>query len=236
MEIISFNEAATANGRIEKFNANPDSNSGIVTVPKVIGAGESVTIPAGRVAVLPNVQVDGTLNIDGEVFVPSGSGISATEIDATTVKQNGNVVANDSAVVHKTGNETIAGVKTFTSSPIVPTPTTDMQATTKAYVDANAGISLATANSYDLGVGQTWQDRTASRVSGVTYTNSTGKPIMVLLAFSNAILVSIDAIPAFTANNEGLASATSNISLIIPSGSTYRFSSDYGITKWMELR
>lgn len=32
-----------------------------------------MTIPAGRVAVLPNVQVDGTLNIDGEVFIPSGS-------------------------------------------------------------------------------------------------------------------------------------------------------------------
>ena len=76
MDIISFNEAATANGRIEKFIKDPDSNSGIVTVPKVIGAGENITIPAGRVAVLPNVQVDGTLNIDGEVFVPSGSVIT----------------------------------------------------------------------------------------------------------------------------------------------------------------
>jgi len=28
-----------------------------------------------------------------------------------------------------------------------------------------------------IGVGQTWQDMTSSRVSGVTYTNSTGKPI-----------------------------------------------------------
>ena len=73
MDIISFNEAATANGRIKKFIENPDSNSGIVTVPKVIGARESVTVPAGRVAILPNVQVDGTLNIEGEVFIPAGS-------------------------------------------------------------------------------------------------------------------------------------------------------------------
>ena len=35
--------------------------------------------------------------------------------------------AVDSAVVHNTGNETIGGIKTFTSSPIVPTPTTDSQ-------------------------------------------------------------------------------------------------------------
>lgn len=75
MDIISFNEAATANGRIEKFISNPDSNSGVLTQPKVIGAGESVTIPAGRMAVLPNVQVDGTLNIEGEVFIPTGSAI-----------------------------------------------------------------------------------------------------------------------------------------------------------------
>ena len=116
MDIISFNEAATANGRIEKFIENPDSNSGIVTVPKVIGAGENITIPAGRVAVLPNVQVDGTLNVEGEVFIPTG--------------------ATFSKVVETEGNQIIADVKTFTSSPIVPTPTTDTQAVNKVYVDS----------------------------------------------------------------------------------------------------
>lgn len=44
----------------------------------------------------------------------------------------------DSAV-QDTGAETIAGVKTFSSSPIVPAPTTDLQAATKKYVDDNAG-------------------------------------------------------------------------------------------------
>ena len=73
MDIISFNEAATANGRIEKFIENPDSTSGIVTVPKTIASGETITIPAGRVAVLPNVQIDGVLNVEGEVFIPSGA-------------------------------------------------------------------------------------------------------------------------------------------------------------------
>ena len=43
--------------------------------------------------------------------------------------------AADSAVVHNTDAETVAGVKTFTSSPLVPTPTTDYQASTKKYVD-----------------------------------------------------------------------------------------------------
>lgn len=91
---------------------------------------------------LPNVQVDGTLNIEGEVFVPTGASISATEIDVTIVKQNGNVVANDNAVVHKTGDETIEGVKTFTSSPTVPTPTNGNQAVNKEYVDSGAGATF----------------------------------------------------------------------------------------------
>lgn len=47
--------------------------------------------------------------------------------------------ANDADVVHDTGNETVAGIKTFSSSPIVPTPTTDFQAATKKYVDDNGG-------------------------------------------------------------------------------------------------
>lgn len=37
--------------------------------------------------------------------------------------------------VGKAGNETVAGIKTFSSSPIVPAPTTDLQASTKKYVD-----------------------------------------------------------------------------------------------------
>jgi hypothetical protein len=46
--------------------------------------------------------------------------------------------------VATTGNETIAGVKTFSSSPVVPAPTTDLQAATKKYVDALAIVTDAT--------------------------------------------------------------------------------------------
>lgn len=42
----------------------------------------------------------------------------------------------DGQFVKLTGNETIAGVKTFSSSPIVPTPTTNFQVANKEYVDS----------------------------------------------------------------------------------------------------
>ncbi|MFA5626269.1 MAG: hypothetical protein WC965_02175 [Thiohalomonadaceae bacterium] len=67
---------------------------------------------------------------------------------ATTLEQRtpANVLSDigaaaDSDVVKLSGDQTIAGVKTFSSSPIVPTPTTDTQAATKKYVDDNAGGS-----------------------------------------------------------------------------------------------
>lgn len=109
MDAVSYSLASKQAQRIEKFIENPDSTSGIVTVPKVIEAGENVTIPTGRVAVLPNVQVDGTLNIDGEVFIPSGATFGdlesqiAVKADTSYVntqldlKQNV-LVANDLAV------------------------------------------------------------------------------------------------------------------------------------------
>ena len=45
----------------------------------------------------------------------------------------------NSLKVNKVGNETIADIKTFSSSPIVPTPVTDMQVSTKKYVDDTKG-------------------------------------------------------------------------------------------------
>jgi hypothetical protein len=54
------------------------------------------------------------------------------------------VTAEQAGAVATTGDETVAGVKTFSSSPIVPAPTTDLQAATKKYVDDNAGGGSST--------------------------------------------------------------------------------------------
>ena len=69
MDIISYNEGATANGRIEKFNANPDSNSGIITQPRIIGVGETALIKSGRQAILADTLVEGDLVIEADADV-----------------------------------------------------------------------------------------------------------------------------------------------------------------------
>ncbi len=56
-------------------------------------------------------------------------------INGVSFNGSANITIADSTKVALTGNETIAGIKTFSSSPIVPTPTTNTQATNKQYVD-----------------------------------------------------------------------------------------------------
>jgi len=64
--------------------------------------------------------------------------VSKAQVGLSNVP-NTDFTSSIAAKVSKTGNETVAGVKTFSSSPIIPAPTTDLQAATKKYVDDNAG-------------------------------------------------------------------------------------------------
>lgn len=130
MDIISFNEAATANERIERFNASPDSNYGILTQPKVIGAGETVRIESGRQAVLADMVVRGDLVIEAgaDVLMLAGEGYSklvGERLDAL-----------DSSTVKLTGDQIISGAKTFASSLKVPSPIDNNDVANKQYVDA----------------------------------------------------------------------------------------------------
>jgi len=92
----------------------------------------------------------------------------------------------------------------------------------------------------EIGVGQTWQDVTSSRVSGVTYTNSTGKPITAVVNVRDA--QTTDGLTAFVGatrviyiSDVGLGEPP--FTFIIPDGSTYK--SDYSpniLVSWVELR
>lgn len=69
-----------------------------------------------------------------------------TGLTGTTIhSQLSSIATADTNNVKLTGNQTIDGVKTFSSSPIVPTPTTDYQASTRKFVtDSVMGIVVPT--------------------------------------------------------------------------------------------
>ena len=81
----------------------------------------------------------------GEYYAGTGLSLSSNTFSLNSATQSTLATvsgkADDSAVVKLTGAQSVAGVKTFSDSPIVPTPTTDYQVATKKYVDDNAGGS-----------------------------------------------------------------------------------------------
>ena len=97
MDILSYNEASTANGRIEKFNANPDSNSGIITQPRIIKAGETASIKSGRQAILADTVVEGDLLIeaDADVLMLASSVITLDYIVLKSATKNWKIKVDD---------------------------------------------------------------------------------------------------------------------------------------------
>jgi len=161
---------------------------------------------------------DKTTPADSDIFATRETGGLLKKLSWANIK-----ASLDSLYVKLTGNQTIAGVKTFSSSPIVPTPTTNNQVANKAYVDSKA-----------IGEGQTWQDVTSSRAVATTYTNTTGRTIHVLISANCNTLATFE-VSGGSINVQDTSSALSVVSAPIPSGGTYRLSGGSEL-KWLELR
>jgi hypothetical protein len=83
-------------------------------------------------------------NLDASSWESDGTGfikpkddnkVKVEHIDGAVTNSDLDDYALDADVVKLTGNQSIDGIKTFTSSPVVPAPTTDFQTATKKYVD-----------------------------------------------------------------------------------------------------
>ncbi len=92
----------------------------------------------------------------------------------------------------------------------------------------------------EIGVGQAWQSFTVGtqRISGTTYTNSTGKPITVFLNINintggGATMV-INGLS--TTINVGYSGVLIPYTIIVPNGNTYQITAPQGISIWAELR
>ena len=87
-----------------------------------------------------------------------------------------------------------------------------------------------------IGVGQTWQDMSATRTVGTTYTNSTGKPIqaMITLGSNSSYNVQLLLGGTFTEVFTGSGNARLVFQGIIPDGVSYRANGAY--VSWFELR
>jgi len=209
-----------------------------------------------------NLSVTGTSTLTGNVTAPTQSSSDNSTKVATTafvtdkVGTLGTMASQNATAVAITGG-TITGLSsplpvasggtgatTSTGSgnnvlSVSPTLTTPNLGTPSTIVLTNA---TGTANSLNAGIGvnQTWQNVASSRAYSVTYTNSTGKPIMVKVVGTGAVnnlVFYIDGNELEVETNLGSAQFVT-VGGIVPNGSTYSCVGQGGLSvyRWHELR
>lgn len=184
-----------------------------------------------------------------DAFRALGSAQAATEIATTVFQAAFNAFTNADALragntISRAGEAGYATPQNFVST---RPRNIALVACIKAFGEIDepeqilAANVLTTINSISvggLGVNQTWQNVTGSRVGGTTYTNSTGNPIMVNIVrgqrgYVNSISLTVGGVNvarSVTASDSG-----STMSAIVPNGATYVLSAnDFDV--WVELR
>lgn len=193
-----------------------------------------------------------TTGITGTLLVSNG-GTGATSITSgSLVKGNGTnafTAATSAEIATAIGSTAVTNATNATNSTNATnvvsggTIASNVTATTQSNGDNSTKVST-TAHVYGMGIGwgQTWQDMTSSRAIGTTYTNSTGKPIMVSIycittGASQIVTLTVGGVAVAKQQGDTTnGAAASSISAIIPSGTTYVLSGNRTLSLWAELR
>ena len=219
------------------------------------------TLTAAGVADVGNLSVSGTTTLTGTATAPTvtPSTDSSTKIATTAFVQSvagglGTMASQNANSVTITGGS-INGVSGTNSSMTVGNATNATNATNVTGTIAS-GVTATTqtngdnstkvattgyAQSMAIGWSQTWQDVSGSRSLGTTYTNSTGKPIMVSVTTystynpSTSITVGGVLVSFSEPNTNGGNNAYASAQAIVPNGATYVVNGAY-VYLWAELR
>ena len=109
-------------------------------------------------------------------------------------------------------------------------------------VTGNWVLTSFDASPLGIGFNQTWQDVTSSRSAGVTYTNTTNKPIVLSIVHTSingtAITsLTVSGIEVTRQQPDGAGLYTYKQQVIVPKDATYLFTLGSGsISYWRELR
>ncbi|PVZ89973.1 hypothetical protein C9426_00910 [Serratia sp. S1B] len=160
--------------------------------------------------------------------VTAGAYGSATSVPSISVDAKGRVTSATNTPI-QAGSTTQAGILQLVND--LTTGGTGKSLT------AEQGKIL---NAQDFGVGQTWQNLTASRVVETSYTNTTGKLIIIKVYFTQTsagdIAVYVNGFSVVIANMNG---QSYTLSCEVPAGAAYKLSASpatINLWRWAELR
>lgn len=217
---------------------NPDTGSGTAWVPGFqYGVTALASLTGGTVTPTPAQAAKGTITLAGTltsaltIVLPAwlkdwditNNTTGAFTVIVKTAAGSGVTIPQNGVPTRVTGD----GTNIVQVAPNIATPTTATQAVRYDQV---------------IGVGQTLQDVTASRALTTVYTNTTTKPITLILSVNNGAGQSCNvAIGGVTQvlqlNNNGSTTTSITGTAIILPGQTYQLTaSGGGINKWFEIR
>jgi len=135
-----------------------------------------------------------------------------------TLKSNGSLgtKADDTSVVHKTGNETVAGIKTFTSAPVVPAGSFPESAVANLTTDLSAKAPLASPTF--TGTVTVPTPTTASDAATKSYIDASPQSIYPLSAYG--FIAATDNILLFGGSSGAGGGDTFYARLYVPPGAT----------------
>ena len=155
---------------------------GVITLPWSMVQDQQNQVKANSVHVDDNFNTllnatNGKLEADGSIVptadLPMGNhkitGV-ATPTNSGDVATKGYVDSADTTLsatcVKLTGAQTVGGVKTFTSSPVVPAPTNNTDASTKKYVDDGLAGCVKTTGNQTIAGTKTFSSTISGNING----------------------------------------------------------------------
>lgn len=201
----------------------------------ILPGGANITTAAGDRAILTPVGNPGSgwqvLAYEVAALAP-GTASSAATLSGTVAIANGGTGQTTAAAaftaLKQAASTTATGVVELATDGETDTGTD----TTRAVTPSNLQATM-------FGRGQTYQNLTASRALSTTYTNTSGRPIYVIVNFnvvSGPSTLQVNGVTVATANAP--AGNVNCVSGVVPNGSTYAAvpASSNTLSTWFELR
>jgi hypothetical protein len=230
-QIKNFQQGADGDGlTVSTLNATTATVGSLVVLS--FGAVTATSLNVSGGSILASASISGALTTATANITTAT--IGAVQGTFATLTNPLPIASGGTALTTLTADNVILGNGTSTPKFVAP-GTTGNLLTSDGTTWASAAPPAATPS---VGVGQTWQDVSGSRSLGTTYTNSTGKPILVLVRTgNNSLSATIGGVNlGVIAANQSGGSGGQNVAVIVPDTATYVFTSSGSLQNWSELR